>query len=169
MLKFTWCEFKQKAATWHLPLPHHAGICVCMGTRSCSSCVWLCNSGFQPASLLCPWDSPGTNTGVGCHALLQGIFLTQGSNPNLLNLLHRQVGSLPLVPPGKPVSPPPTPGHKLPKNKMSSSYHPFPPCGGPCRVCGRHSTQARAHTHTHTHSDLNGGSKSNSGRKKLQL
>ena len=34
----------------------------------------------------------------GCHALLQGIFLTQGSNPHLLYLLHWQVGSLPLVP-----------------------------------------------------------------------
>ena len=31
----------------------------------------------------CPWDSPGKNTGVGCHALLQGIFPTQGSNPHL--------------------------------------------------------------------------------------
>ena len=30
--------------------------------------------------LLCPWDSPGKNTEVGCHALLQGIFPTQGSN-----------------------------------------------------------------------------------------
>ena len=40
--------------------------------------------------------------GVGCHALLQGIFPTQGSNLRLLRLLHRQVGSLPLVPPGKP-------------------------------------------------------------------
>ena len=30
--------------------------------------------------LLCPWDSPGKNTGVGCHALLQGIFPTQGLN-----------------------------------------------------------------------------------------
>ena len=39
------------------------------------------------------------NTGVGCHALLQGILLTQGSNPRLL---HWQMGSLPLVPPGKP-------------------------------------------------------------------
>ena len=29
--------------------------------------------GLQPARLLCPWDSPGKNTGVGCHALLQGI------------------------------------------------------------------------------------------------
>ena len=30
----------------------------------------------EPARLLCPWDSPGKHTGVGCHALLQGIFLT---------------------------------------------------------------------------------------------
>ena len=37
--------------------------------------------GLQPTRLLSPWDSPGKNTGVGCHALLQGIFLTQGSNP----------------------------------------------------------------------------------------
>ena len=33
---------------------------------------------------LCPWDSPCRNTGVGCHGLLQGIFLTQGSNLCLL-------------------------------------------------------------------------------------
>ena len=44
--------------------------------------------GSQPSSLLCPWDSPGKNTGVGCHALLQGLFLTQGSNSHLLRLLH---------------------------------------------------------------------------------
>ena len=44
------------------------------------SCVWLCVT-LQPARLLCPWDSPGKNIGVGCHALLRGIFLTQGSNP----------------------------------------------------------------------------------------
>ena len=49
-----------------------------------------------------PWDSPGKHTGVGCHALFQGIFPTQGSNPHLLSLLHWQAGSLPLVPPGKP-------------------------------------------------------------------
>ena len=41
-------------------------------------------------------DSPGKNTGVGCYAFLQGVFLTQGSNPNLLDLLHWQMGSLPL-------------------------------------------------------------------------
>ena len=39
----------------------------------------------QPARLLCPWISPGKNTGVGCHALLQGIFLTQQLNPSLPN------------------------------------------------------------------------------------
>ena len=39
--------------------------------------------GLQPARLLCPWDSPGKNTGVGCHSFLQGIFPTQGSNPGL--------------------------------------------------------------------------------------
>ena len=33
-----------------------------------------------------PWDSPGNSTGVGSHAFLQGIFLTQGSNPGLLHL-----------------------------------------------------------------------------------
>ena len=47
--------------------------------------------------------SPGRNTGVGGHAFFQGIFPTQGPNLCLLHLLHRQVGSLPLVPPGKPV------------------------------------------------------------------
>ena len=38
---------------------------------------------------------------MGWSALLQGIFLTQGSNPSLLCLLHRQVDSVQLVPPGK--------------------------------------------------------------------
>ena len=53
------------------------------------------------AGLLCPWDSPGKNTGVGCHSLLEGIFLTQVSNPHLLHLLHWEADSLPLAPPGK--------------------------------------------------------------------
>ena len=47
-------------------------------------------------------DSTGKNTGVGCHALLWGIFLTQGSNLHLMSLLHGQVGSFPLAPPRKP-------------------------------------------------------------------
>ena len=52
---------------------------------------------FVPSLPLCP----GT-TGVGYHPLLQGIFLTQGSNPCLSRLFHWQAGSLPPVWPGKP-------------------------------------------------------------------
>ena len=50
--------------------------------------------------LLCPWDSPGKNTGVGCHLLLQGFFLTQESKLHLLRLLHWQVNSLLIALPG---------------------------------------------------------------------
>ena len=50
------------------------------------SCPTLCDPcGPYPARLLCPWNSPGKNHGVGSHSLLQGIFLTQGSNPGLLH------------------------------------------------------------------------------------
>ena len=52
--------------------------------------------GLQPARLLCPWDSPGKSTVVGCRALLQGIFPPQGSSPCTLQLLQWQTGSLPL-------------------------------------------------------------------------
>ena len=51
-----------------------------------SSHVWLFATPWTIAlSLLCPWNSPGRNTGVDCHFLLQRIFLTQGSNPGLLH------------------------------------------------------------------------------------
>ena len=56
----------------------------------------------EPTRLLCPWNSPGKNTRVGCYFLLQGIFLTQGSNLYFLHHLHWQVDSLPPVPPVKP-------------------------------------------------------------------
>ena len=66
-------------------------------------------SGFSRVRLfVIPWtiahQAPPSmeNTEAGCHFLLQGVFLTQGSNPGLLCLLHWQVWSLPLVPPGKP-------------------------------------------------------------------
>ena len=75
--------------------------CVCM--LSLQSCLTLCDP-MEPARLLHPWDSLGMNTGVGCHALFQGIFPTQGSNLHLFCLLHWQAGSLPLMPPGKPTS-----------------------------------------------------------------
>ena len=47
--------------------------------RVAQSCPTLCNS----VDLHSPWNSPGQNTGVGCHSLLQGIFPAQGSNPGL--------------------------------------------------------------------------------------
>ena len=52
---------------------------VCVFNRSVVSNS-LRPHGLQPAKLLCPWDSPGKNTGVGSHFLLQGIFPTQGLN-----------------------------------------------------------------------------------------
>ena len=58
----------------------------------------LRSHGLQPTRLLCPWDSPGKNTGVGCHFLLQGIFPTQRANLSLLSLVHWQVNSLLLKP-----------------------------------------------------------------------
>ena len=44
---------------------------------------WCCAVLTRSVRLLCPWDSPGKNTAVGCHVLLQGILPTQGSNPDL--------------------------------------------------------------------------------------
>ena len=82
-------------------LKFYTGVCTCM--LSHFNRVRL----FQPLwttacrAPLCPWDSPGKNTGVGCHFLHQGIFPTQRSNLHLSHLLCWQVYSLPLVPPGK--------------------------------------------------------------------
>ena len=71
--------------------------------KSLQSCLTLCDpmDYSLPGSSI-PGASPGKNTRLGYHTLLQGIFLTQGSNPHLLFLLHWQAGSLPLAPPGKP-------------------------------------------------------------------
>ena len=67
------------------------------------SCIWLLRPhGLKPTRLLCPWDFPGKNMGVGCHFLLQGIFLTQGLNPHVLYLMHWQTDSLLLEQFGKP-------------------------------------------------------------------
>ena len=62
----------------------------------------------SPLGSFCPWDFPGKNTGVGGHFLFQGIFPTQGLNPNLL---HWQVGPLALSHQGSPHS-----AHWLVKN-----------------------------------------------------
>ena len=66
------------------------------------SCPTLCDpvDYSLPGRLLCPWDFPGKGTGVCCHFLLHGVFPTQGLIPRFLCLLHGQVRSLPLEPPG---------------------------------------------------------------------
>ena len=72
--------------------------CVC--AKSLQSCPTPCDPmDCGPPRLLCPWDSPSKNIGVGCHALLQGVLPTQGSNlcllqfPNCRQILyHRAPG-----------------------------------------------------------------------------
>ena len=82
-------------------IPNGKRPCTC--AKLLQSCLTLCDSmDHGPPHSLCPWDSPGKNTGVDCCALLQGIFSTQGLNPHFLNLLHWFVDSSSLVPPGKP-------------------------------------------------------------------
>ena len=54
--------------------------------------AWVLAELLQSCPTVCnpwtPWNAPGKNTGVDCHALLQGIFLTQGLNPCFLCLLY---------------------------------------------------------------------------------
>ena len=61
-------------------------VCMCAQLYVCAQYDSVWPYGLQPARLLCPWDSLRRNTGVCCHALLQGTFPTQGSNSCLLRL-----------------------------------------------------------------------------------
>ena len=68
-------------------------VCTCMRVHAHSlSCVKLCDpTDCSLPARPCPWNAPGKNIGVGWHFLLQGIFLTQGSNLCLLpcrRILH---------------------------------------------------------------------------------
>ena len=54
--------------------------------KSCPTLLWP--HGLQPARLLHLWDIPVKSTGVGCHFLLQGIFLIQELNPHILQILY---------------------------------------------------------------------------------
>ena len=96
---------RQTLENWHLhllsPLWSPKPLC----DRLLSCVLLLRPRGLLPTRFLCPWDSPGKNTRVGSHSLLQGIFLTQGLNLGLLHwrqiLYHlSQQGS-----PPKPLSP----------------------------------------------------------------
>ena len=68
----------------------NSSLCVCVCAHEHAVTLVVADSlkhyGVWPTRLLCPWDSPGENTRVGCHALLQGIFPTQGLNSHLLCL-----------------------------------------------------------------------------------
>ena len=81
----------------HLLQQHRPAPVCCSDAKLCPT---LCDPMDCSPPGSSPLDSPGKNTGVGCHSLLQGIFWTQGSNPCLLQLLHWQADSLSLVPPG---------------------------------------------------------------------
>ena len=56
-----------------------------MGRMKESESCSVMSDSLQPHGLHSPWNSPGQNTGVDSHSLLQGIFPTQGSNPGLLH------------------------------------------------------------------------------------
>ena len=63
-------ESLKKTAQW---LKQQQGLRVWSVMLATQSCLTLCNpvDCMQPTRLLCPWDSPGQNTGVGCHFFLQ--------------------------------------------------------------------------------------------------
>ena len=76
--------------------------CCCLAAKSCPVrllCDLIDCSQATKTRLLCPWDFLGKKTGVDCHFLLQGVFLTQWLN---WSLLHWQVDSLPLSHLGSP-------------------------------------------------------------------
>ena len=91
--------------------------------RSMSISLWP--HGLYPTKLLCPWNSPGKNVGMGCHFLLQGIFPTQGLNPGQWQ---------------------PTPVSLSGKSHGQSSLVGYSPRGRK-----ESDTTERLHTHTHTH------------------
>ena len=71
------------------------GVCIFMCPRArgrCISVVSLCDPiDWSLPSSSCPWDSPSKNTGVGCHFLLQEIFLTQVIFPTQVSCIARQI------------------------------------------------------------------------------
>ena len=83
-------RYPQFLPLWHTlsvnwsPLVYYMCMCVGWAASVMSDSLWP--YGPWPATLFCPWDSPGKNSGGGCYALLQEIFPTQGSHPSLLHL-----------------------------------------------------------------------------------
>ena len=78
-------------------------VCACTRAKLLQSCPTLCDPmGYSLPGSSVHGDSPGKNTGVGCHALLQGDLPYPGIEPESLMSLAF-TGSLPLAPPGKPI------------------------------------------------------------------
>ena len=73
---------------WECRLVQSLWRSVCAVVKSLQSCLTLCDlrDCSPPGSSVHGWDSPGQNTGMGCQALLQGIFPAQKLNPRLLRL-----------------------------------------------------------------------------------
>ena len=111
----------EQATGWHLAVfkhfPHGPTHVVfktpLCGLRHSVVSDSLLPHGLKPTRFFCPCDFPGKNTGVSCHFLLQGVFLTQGLN---LGLLPWQVDSLPLRHLGSPCA------HTDPNDKMLTVF-----------------------------------------------
>ena len=84
-----WLAYTPHQSTPVPPCLTHVGFMLCLVP------TLLRPHGLQPTRLLFPWDSPGKNPGLGCHALLQRIFWTQKSNQDLLHctwILYQHLG-----------------------------------------------------------------------------
>ena len=99
-----WRILRKDIKNWYFELIVHfipGYMHMCSVPSVTSNSLWAHGLSLPCSSVL--GDSPAKNTAVCYHALLQGIFPIQGSNKHLLCLLHWQVGSLQLTPPGKPL------------------------------------------------------------------
>ena len=74
------CLTRCSKLTFYFSVPRISPFCVLACMLSGFSCVRLFETSWTVVCQAPLWDSPGKNTRVGCHSLLQGIFLSQGSN-----------------------------------------------------------------------------------------
>ena len=82
------CLTRCSKLTFYFSVPRISPFCVLACMLSGFSCVRLFETSWTVVCQAPLWDSPGKNTRVGCHSLLQGMFPAQGSNLRLLWLLH---------------------------------------------------------------------------------
>ena len=91
-VKGWWAEYLPQWLLWGF---NGVGSLVSVSYSVVSSSLWP--HGLKPSGLLCPWDSPGVNTGTGSHFLFQGIFASQRLNPSLWILYHWATKKSPLM------------------------------------------------------------------------